>query len=102
MSKPFTGTYDDLPTRAATGAFLAIAGLGALYAGGVWIQALISLSVGLIVWEIWKMIDDTRAEAGAVLKLGDCEIDWCAVSGGGASGWMPKTALWGVDADETR
>ncbi len=43
-----------------------------------------------------------RAEAGAVLKLGDCEIDWCAVSGGGASGWMPKSALWGVDADETR
>lgn len=43
-----------------------------------------------------------RAEAGAVLKLGDCEIDWCAVSGGGASGWMPKSALWGVDPEETR
>ena len=43
-----------------------------------------------------------RAEAGAVLKLGDCDIAWCAVSGGGASGWMPKSALWGVDPDETR
>lgn len=43
-----------------------------------------------------------RAEAGAVLKLGDCEVDWCAVSGGGASGWMAKAALWGVDPGEMR
>lgn len=43
-----------------------------------------------------------RAEAGAVLKLGECEASWCAVSGGGASGWMPKSALWGVDPDEMR
>lgn len=43
-----------------------------------------------------------RAEAGAVLKLGECEPDWCSVSGGGASGWMPKAALWGVDPDEAR
>ncbi len=85
MSKPFTGTYDDLPTRAATGAFLAIAGLGALYAGGVWIQALISLSVGLIVWEIWKMIDDTRAEAGAVLAVAAAAL---LPSGGAIGGVM--------------
>lgn len=43
-----------------------------------------------------------KAEAGAVLKLNECEADWCSVSGGGASGWIEKAALWGVDADETR
>lgn len=43
-----------------------------------------------------------KAEAGAVLKLNDCNIDWCNVSGGGASGWIEKTALWGVDPDEIR
>lgn len=43
-----------------------------------------------------------KAEAGAVLKLGDCNIEWCNVSGGGASGWMSKSTLWGVDPDEIR
>ncbi len=61
MSEPFTGTYDDLPTRAADRRVRwPIAGLGALCAGGVWIQALICLSVGLIVWELWKMIAATQ------------------------------------------
>lgn len=43
-----------------------------------------------------------RAEAGAIVRLGECEPDWCRVTGGGQRGWVPKTALWGVDADEIR
>lgn len=43
-----------------------------------------------------------RAEAGAVVKLDACTRDWCQVSGGGVKGWVPKTALWGVDPDEVR
>ncbi|MCQ0971827.1 SH3 domain-containing protein [Paracoccus sp. TK19116] len=43
-----------------------------------------------------------RAEAGAILRLGECEPDWCRVSGGGQRGWVPKTTIWGVDPDETR
>ena len=43
-----------------------------------------------------------RAEAGAILRLGECQPDWCRVSGGGQRGWVPKTTLWGVDPDEVR
>ncbi|MFC0202439.1 SH3 domain-containing protein [Paracoccus rhizosphaerae] len=43
-----------------------------------------------------------RAEAGAILRLNECEPDWCRVSGGGQRGWVPKSAIWGVDAGEIR
>ncbi|WJS86125.1 SH3 domain-containing protein [Paracoccus sp. TOH] len=43
-----------------------------------------------------------RAEAGAIVRLHECNPDWCRVSGGGEKGWVPKTAIWGVDAGEIR
>ena len=43
-----------------------------------------------------------RAELGAILRLNECEPDWCRVSGGGQRGWVPKTSIWGVDAGEVR
>lgn len=43
-----------------------------------------------------------RAEAGAIVRLGECNRDWCRISGGGERGWVQKTDIWGVDADETR
>ncbi|MFV0382670.1 SH3 domain-containing protein [Paracoccus sp. (in: a-proteobacteria)] len=43
-----------------------------------------------------------RAEAGAIVRLGECKPDWCRVTGGGERGWLLKSAIWGVDRDETR
>lgn len=43
-----------------------------------------------------------RAEAGAIVRLGECEPQWCRISGGGERGWVQKTAIWGVDPDEVR
>ena len=43
-----------------------------------------------------------RAEAGAILRLNECQPDWCRVSGGGQRGWVPKSAIWGVDPGELR
>ncbi|WP_199261601.1 SH3 domain-containing protein [Paracoccus binzhouensis] len=43
-----------------------------------------------------------RAEAGAIVRLHECNPDWCRVSGGGEKGWVPKTAIWGVDPGEIR
>lgn len=43
-----------------------------------------------------------RAENGAIVRLGECNPTWCRISGGGQRGWVPKTAIWGVDPDETR
>jgi SH3-like domain-containing protein len=43
-----------------------------------------------------------RVEAGVVARLGRCLPAWCRISAGGETGWAPKTALWGVGADELR
>ena len=43
-----------------------------------------------------------RAEAGAIVRLHECNIDWCRVSGGGEKGWVPKSTIWGTDPDEIR
>lgn len=43
-----------------------------------------------------------RAEAGAIVRLHECNKDWCRVSGGGEKGWVLKTAIWGADPDEIR
>lgn len=43
-----------------------------------------------------------RAEAGAIVRLHECTIDWCRISGGGEKGWVPKTTIWGVDPHELR
>lgn len=43
-----------------------------------------------------------RAEAGAIVRLNECTPDWCRISGGGEKGWVPKTAIWGVDPGEVR
>jgi SH3-like domain-containing protein len=41
-----------------------------------------------------------QAEKGAVLRLLECNIDWCKASAGGHKGWLRKTGLWGIGADE--
>ena len=41
-----------------------------------------------------------QAELGVVGRLLECKIDWCRVSLDGTRGWVLKTALWGVKADE--
>lgn len=43
-----------------------------------------------------------RAEMGAIVRLGECNPTWCRVSGGGQRGWVPKSAIWGVDPGEIR
>lgn len=41
-----------------------------------------------------------RLQRGVVASVESCTLDWCEVSAGGFTGWAPKTALWGVGADE--
>jgi SH3-like domain-containing protein len=41
-----------------------------------------------------------QAEKGAVLRLLECDIDWCKASASGHKGWLRKTGLWGIDGDE--
>lgn len=41
-----------------------------------------------------------RLSAGVVAEIEQCAKTWCELSAGGYSGWAPKSALWGVRADE--
>jgi len=41
-------------------------------------------------------------EVGVVADLGECDPNWCRIRAGGFRGWAPKTALFGVEADELR
>ena len=41
-----------------------------------------------------------KLELGVIARLEECGPDWCELRAGGFRGWAPKTAIWGVDADE--
>jgi SH3-like domain-containing protein len=41
-------------------------------------------------------------EQGVIGKLDECSKEWCRVFIGREKGWVMKTELWGVDAEELR
>ncbi len=41
-----------------------------------------------------------RLEAGVIVSVDSCAVDWCKVRVEGMKGWMVKQTLWGVRADE--
>jgi SH3-like domain-containing protein len=43
---------------------------------------------------------NARLEAGVIVSLDSCAPEWCRVRVEGIKGWMVKSALWGVRADE--
>lgn len=41
-----------------------------------------------------------QADVNVIGKLLECNKDWCRVNANGEKGWILKSALWGVGADE--
>jgi SH3-like domain-containing protein len=41
-----------------------------------------------------------QAELGVVGRVLECNADWCRVALDGTRGWIQKTSIWGVAADE--
>ncbi len=41
-------------------------------------------------------------ERGVVARILECQPDWCRLRVDGHRGWVPRRALWGVDAHEMR
>lgn len=41
-----------------------------------------------------------RLEAGVIGRILSCAPDWCRIATDGGRGWVRKTALWGIAADE--
>ena len=44
--------------------------------------------------------ENARAERGVVARVDECAAEWCALRAGGHYGWVRKSALWGVGANE--
>jgi len=42
------------------------------------------------------------AEQGVIAKLDECSKDWCKVFIGREKGWVMKSEIWGVTAEELR
>jgi SH3-like domain-containing protein len=42
-----------------------------------------------------------QAETGVIGRILECRPDWCRIALDGQRGWVRKTAIWGVTADET-
>jgi SH3-like domain-containing protein len=42
-----------------------------------------------------------RLEVGVLARISECRVDWCKVATGGYKGWIEKSSIWGVNADES-
>lgn len=47
-------------------------------------------------------VEVAMLELGVIANLGACSVDWCRLRAGGYRGWAPKSALFGVAANELR
>lgn len=45
---------------------------------------------------------NARLQAGVIARLGECAGAWCRISAERYRGWVPRSALWGVTAEEVR
>jgi len=45
---------------------------------------------------------NAQVEIGVIAKLGECSGEWCRITADAYRGWVPRTALWGVEPDEVR
>jgi SH3-like domain-containing protein len=41
-----------------------------------------------------------QAETGVIGRILECRKDWCRIALEGQRGWVAKSAIWGVNADE--
>ena len=51
-----SGKFVDLAARMSSGAIMAVVGLAAMYAGGVWFLITLAVIVGALVWELVGML----------------------------------------------
>ncbi len=59
--------FSDLTVRMGSGAVIAAIGLATIWVGGLWLLALIGVVVGLMVWELVRMLNPGEARNRAVL-----------------------------------
>ena len=68
------GKWGDLTVRLASGAAMAVIGVGTIIAGGIWFQMLAVFVTAVMVWELWKMIRPEAATSGMLLAAAVASI----------------------------
>ena len=58
--------FPDLAPRVASAAVLALVGAAAIWAGGLWFVALVALAIGVMIWELHRMLAPPEQAAHAV------------------------------------
>lgn len=62
------GKWGDLAPRLTSGAAMAVIGVAAIVAGGIWFQMLAVFVTAVMVWECWVMIRGTSPTSGMLLS----------------------------------
>ncbi|MEJ6812933.1 MAG: phosphatidate cytidylyltransferase [Octadecabacter sp.] len=76
------GNWEDLKVRLMSGAVMAVIGIAAIIAGGVWFQMLAVFVTAVMVWECWTMIPGASPTSGMLLAAGVSSILSAQVFGG--------------------
>ena len=84
---PGARNWDDLKSRVLTAVAMVVVGLGALWAGGPWFLALLALVIGLMIWELARMISPEQGAAIIVLSV----MAGILIFG---YSWWPLIPLW--------
>lgn len=74
--------WGDLSARLTSGAIMAVVGIAAIVAGGVWFQMLAVFVTAVMVWECWIMIRGTSPTSGMLLAAAVASILSAQVFGG--------------------
>lgn len=76
------GNWEDLKIRLTSGAVMAVIGIAAIVAGGVWFQMLAVFVTAVMVWECWIMIRGASPTSGMLLAAAVASILSAQVFGG--------------------
>lgn len=76
--------------------------------GWVHYSLLSGVRTALIILDMAEIRDAPRdsatvvaqAEYGVIGRIQECTLDWCRVALEGQRGWVRRTSIWGVGADE--
>lgn len=77
-----SGNWEDLKVRLMSGAVMAVIGIAAIIAGGVWFQMLAVFVTAVMVWECWTMIRGASPTSGMLLAAAVSSILSAQVFGG--------------------
>ena len=100
------GNFADLRSRTLSAAVMAIVGIGAVWAGGLWFTLLVCALCGAMVWELTRMLDPDapsgKAEAAGFTAAVALLVFWLQLSGAwlvGALGLSVLLLAWRFPKD---